>query len=101
MTEEELKQKEEELTARENKIKEQEANSATSLAGILKQVEDLTAEVKSFKDENAELKAQKEKAEKDLIETKAINFKLARQTESKPDKTAEEILYSMFYPDKK
>lgn len=97
MTEEELKQKEEELAAREQKLAEQET---ATLTDVLNKVEELTAQVKSFEDENKELKSKNEKAEKDLIETKALNLRLARQQDSKPQQTAEEILYNMFFPKK-
>lgn len=100
MTEDELKQKEEELTAREQKLAEQEKQQATTLTDVMNKVQELTAQVKSFEDENKELKTKNEKAEKDLIETKALNLRLARQQDSKPHQTAEEILYNMFFPKK-
>lgn len=97
MTEEEIKKKEEELTTREAALKEKEASNDNE---IIKKLSDLEAEVKSFKEENDELKKNVAEKDRELVETKAMNFKLARQQSSEPAARPEEILYNLMFPKK-
>ena len=60
---------------------------------------DQEAEIASFKTENETLKAGTEKLEKELKETKELNFTLARKvgtSQSRP--SFEDTLQEMFYP---
>lgn len=58
---------------------------------------DLEAERDSFKSENATLKTEREKLEKELKSTKELNFTLARRMDnSAGNKSAEEIMNELF-----
>lgn len=58
---------------------------------------DLEAERDSFKSENATLKTEREKLEKELKSTKELNFTLSRKFDNSADKkSAEEIMNEMF-----
>lgn len=58
---------------------------------------DLEAERDSFKSENATLKTEREKLEKELKSTKELNFTLARRMDnSAGKKSAEEIMNDLF-----
>lgn len=60
-------------------------------------ITDLEAERDSFKSENATLKAEREKLEKELKSTKELNFTLSRKFDNSADKkSAEEIMNEMF-----
>lgn len=58
---------------------------------------DLEAERDSFKSENATLKTEREKLEKELKSTKELNFTLSRKFNNSADrKSAEEIMNDLF-----
>lgn len=58
---------------------------------------DLEAERDSFKSENATLKTEREKLEKELKSTKELNFTLSRKFNNSADrKSAEEIMNELF-----
>lgn len=59
---------------------------------------DLEAERDSFKSENATLKTEREKLEKELKSTKELNFTLARRMDNSAgkQKSAEEIMNDWF-----
>lgn len=58
---------------------------------------DLEAERDSFRSENATLKAEREKLEKELKSTKELNFTLSRKFNNSADKkSAEEIMNELF-----
>lgn len=60
---------------------------------------DQEAEIASFKSENETLKAGAEKLEKELKETKELNFTLARKVDTSKDRPSfEDTLHEMFYP---
>lgn len=60
-------------------------------------ITDLEAERDSFKSENATLKTEREKLEKELKSTKELNFTLARRMDnSAGKKSAEEIMNELF-----
>lgn len=54
--------------------------------------DDLTAERDSLREENAELIAARDAAQKEVQETKKLNFTLARQLDTKPKETFEDLL---------
>lgn len=53
---------------------------------------DLTAERDSLREENAELIAARDAAQTEAQETKKLNFTLARQLDTKPRETFENVL---------
>lgn len=60
-------------------------------------ITDLEAERDSFRSENATLKAEREKLEKELKSTKELNFTLSRRMDnSAGKKSAEEIMNELF-----
>ena len=67
--------------------------------GIL--YDDMEAERDSFKTENEQLKAELLEAKTEMKKTKELNFTLARQINTKPEKSAEDILHEMFIGGKK
>lgn len=54
--------------------------------------DDLTAERDSLREENAELIAARDAAQTEAQETKKLNFTLARQLDTKPKETFEDLL---------
>ncbi len=63
---------------------------------------DQEAEISSLKKENETFKAGTEKLEKELKETKELNFTLARKVDTSKDRpTFEDTLHEMFCPDRK
>lgn len=64
-------------------------------AELERQNADLIAERDSLKDENEELKTSSAALSEELLETKKLNFTLARRT-SAEQKSAEDILNEMF-----
>ena len=54
--------------------------------------DDLTAERDSLREENAELIAARDAAQSEAQETKKLNFTLARQLDTKPKETFEDLL---------
>lgn len=54
--------------------------------------DDLTAERDSLREENAELIAARDAAQTEAQETKKLNFTLARQLDTKPRETFENVL---------
>ena len=62
---------------------------------------DQEAEINSLKTENETFRAGSEKLEKELKETKELNFTLARNMDSSKNRpTFEDTLHDMFYPKK-
>ena len=61
-----------------------------------RQIADLTAERDSLREENEQLRTASQEAQKELAETKKMNFTLARQMDRQPAKSAEEIINEMF-----
>lgn len=60
-------------------------------------ITDLEAERDSFKSENATLKSEREKLEKELKSTKELNFTLSRKFNNSAGKrSAEEIMNDLF-----
>lgn len=63
---------------------------------------DQEAEIASFKTENETLKAGTEKLERELKETKELNFTLARKVDTSKDRPSfEDTLQEMFYPQRR
>lgn len=62
--------------------------------GIL--YDDMEAERNSFKSENEQLKAENSEVKAEIKKTKELNFTLARQFKSEPEKSAEDILHDIF-----
>ena len=63
---------------------------------------DQEAEISSLKKENETFKAGTEKLEKELKETKELNFTLARKVDTSKDRpTFEDTLHEIFYPSHK
>ena len=61
-------------------------------------IKDKDAELESFKSENATIKDVTQKLEKELKETKELNFTLARSVDSSKNRpTFEDTLHDMFY----
>ena len=60
-------------------------------------LKDNEAEINSLKKENETFKAGTEKLEKELKETKELNFTLARQVNPEVRPTFEDTLHEMFY----
>ena len=54
--------------------------------------DDLTAERDSLREENAELIVARDAAQTEAQETKKLNFTLARQLDTKPKETFEDLL---------
>lgn len=54
--------------------------------------DDLTAERDSLREENTELIAARDAAQTEAQETKKLNFTLARQLDTKPKETFEDLL---------
>ena len=63
-------------------------------------LKDNEAEIASLKSENEAFKAGSEKLEKELKETKELNFTLARKITPDTRPTFEDTLHDMFYPKK-
>ena len=64
-------------------------------------LKDNEAQISSLTKENETFKAGTEKLEKELQETKELNFTLARKIDtSKPRASFEDTLYEMFHPKK-
>lgn len=57
---------------------------------------DRDAEIESLRTENGKLLEAAAEKDKELKETKALNFTLGRQVSRQPSKSAEEILNEMF-----
>ena len=58
--------------------------------------DDMEAERDSFKKENESLLSEISDVRSEMKKTKELNFTLARQMNSKPEKSAEDILHDMF-----
>ena len=59
-------------------------------------VEELTAERDSLREENETIKQEMEQVRTEASETKKLNYTLARQLDTKPKKSFDETLISMF-----
>ena len=58
--------------------------------------DDMEAERDSFKKENEKLKTEISDVKSEMKKTKELNFTLARQMDSKPAQSAEDIIHNMF-----
>ena len=77
-----------------NNLSEEEKNAfLETAANTTKQVEDLTAERDSLRNENVQLSGQIENNSKELKATKELNFTLARKINVSDSKDDETILY--------
>ena len=56
----------------------------------------MEAERNSFKSENERLKTENSEVKAEIKKTKELNFTLARQFKTEPEKSAEDILHDMF-----
>ena len=74
---------------------EEQETFLTSIETTQKSIDDLTAEIDSYKTENAELKAQFENTNKELKATKEMNFTLARKINTEPAKDPDTILHDL------
>ena len=72
---------------------EEKANYLSSIEGLQKQIDDVTAERDSFKNENTSLIEQATANNKELKATKELNFTLARKINVGPAKDPETELY--------
>lgn len=72
---------------------EEKATYLSSMEGVSKQLEDVTAERDSFKSENSSLIEQNTAANNELKATKELNFTLARKINVGPAKDPEQELY--------
>lgn len=59
-------------------------------------VEELTAERDSLKEENETIRKEMDQVRTEASETKKLNYTLARQLDTKPKKSFDETLISMF-----
>ena len=77
-----------------NNLSEEEKNAfLETAASNTKQIEDLTAERDSLKNENVQLNGQIQNTSKELKSTKELNFTLARKINVSESKDDETILY--------
>ena len=58
--------------------------------------DDMEAERDSFQKENEKIKKELSDVKAEMKKTKELNFTLARQFKSDPEKSAEDILHDMF-----
>lgn len=85
-----------------NMTEEERANYLQGCEALETTLKDNEAEINSLKSENATLKTGTDKLEKDLKETKELNFTLARQIDtSKNRPTFEDTLHQIFYGEEK
>lgn len=68
----------------------------TALEEQTQQLANLTAERDSLKEENSKLSEDMKEREKELAETKKLNFTLARQVDRGPKAGVEEVINSLF-----
>ena len=81
---------------------EEKAAALQSFEALETLNKDQEAEISSLKKENETFKAGTEKLEKELKETKELNFTLARKVDTSKDRpSSEDILQDMFYPQRK
>ena len=73
---------------------QQAAFTALDEKGVL--FDDMEAERDSFKTENEKLRSEISEVKAEMKKTKELNFTLARQFKSEPEKSAEDILHEMF-----
>ena len=76
-----------------NLSEEEKAAFLETAANTTKQLEDLTAERDSLRNENVQLSGQIENSSKELKATKELNFTLARKINVSDSKDDETILY--------
>lgn len=60
------------------------------------ELDNITAERDSYRDENTRLQADNAEIKKSEAETKKLNYTLARKLDTAPKKDAEELLHDMF-----
>lgn len=68
----------------------------TALEEKTNELANLTAERDSLKEENEKLSGEMKEREKELAETKKLNFTLARQVDRGPKAGVEEVINSLF-----
>lgn len=76
-----------------NLTDEEKQQYLATIEGNAKQIEDLTAERDSFKNENDQLRADNANSSKELKATKELNYALARKVNVAESKDDEKILY--------
>lgn len=79
-----------------NMTEEEKTNYLQGCEALETTLKDNEAEISSLKSENETLKAGSSKLEEDLKKTKELNFTLARQVDSKPHASFEDILHENF-----
>ena len=79
-----------------NMTEEEKTNYLQGCEALETTLKDNEAEISSLKSENETLKAGSTKLEEDLKKTKELNFTLARQVDSKPQASFEDILHENF-----
>lgn len=79
-----------------NMTEEEKTNYLQGCEALETTLKDNEAEISSLKSENETLKAGSSKLEEDLKKTKELNFTLARQVDSKPQASFEDILHENF-----
>ena len=79
-----------------NLTPEEQTALLTSADDMTRKIADLEAERDSFRQENDSLKERQANLEKDLKETKTVNYTLARQINTAPEKDTETLMYEAF-----
>lgn len=79
-----------------NMTEEEQTNYLQGCEALETTLKDNEAEISSLKSENETLKAGSTKLEDDLKKTKELNFTLARQIDTKPKASFEDILHENF-----
>lgn len=79
-----------------NMTEEEKTNYLQGCEALETTLKDNEAEISSLKSENETLKAGSSKLEEDLKKTKELNFTLARQIDTKPRDSFEDILHQNF-----
>ena len=79
-----------------NMTEDEKTNYLQGCEALETTLKDNEAEISSLKSENETLKAGSSKLEEDLKKTKELNFTLARQVDSKPTASFEDILHENF-----
>ena len=84
-----------------NLTDDEKAAALESFSALETLNKDQEAEITSLKQENETFKAGAEKLEKELKDTKQLNFNLARQVDTSKNRPSfEDTLHDIFYPKK-
>lgn len=79
-----------------NLTEEEKTNYLQGCEALETTLKDNEAEISSLKTENETLKAGSSKLEEDLKKTKELNYTLARQVDTKPRDSFDDILHQTF-----